>query len=186
MMGTRIRSVTAETLATEARALRDTGGRMQFAYAWSPNGEDIEVRYVAALPERKDFETWLLKSGNEVPSLAHIWPLLGWYEREMMDLSGIRFAGHPEPHPLVLREGAPSRGNGQDFLKYPPMDGGHHLPIIDAKDIQRLPFGPIRADVVEFGGIHILLCRRAHPPLSTEALLQASGHGDVLQRPLAE
>src|SRR3984885_7811106 len=111
MMGTRIRSVTAETLVTEALALRDTGGRMQFAYAWSPNGDDIEVRYVAALPERKDFETWLLRSGNEVPSLAHIWPLLGWYEREMMDLNGIRFAGHSEPHPLVLREGAPSRGN---------------------------------------------------------------------------
>ena len=44
MIGTRIRSVTAETLATEARALRETGGRMQFAYAWSPNGDDIEVR----------------------------------------------------------------------------------------------------------------------------------------------
>jgi len=163
MIGTRIRSVTAETLATEARALRETGGRMQFAYAWSPNGDDIEVRYVAALPERKDFETWLLRAGNEVPSLAHIWPLLGWYEREMMDLNGIRFAGHPEPHPLVLREGAPSRGNGQDFLNHPPMDGGHHLPIIDAKDIQRLPFGPIRADVVEsaeftffYVGEHIL------------------------------
>jgi Ni,Fe-hydrogenase III large subunit len=43
------------------------------------------------------------------------------------------------------------------------MDGGHHLPIIDAKDIQRLPFGPIRADVVEsaeftffYVGEHIL------------------------------
>lgn len=77
MIGTRIRSVTAETLATEARALRETGGRMQFAYAWSPNGDDIEVRYVAALPKRQDFETWLLRSGNEVPEsrphLAATW-----------------------------------------------------------------------------------------------------------------
>ena len=68
---------------------------------------DSEIRYVVALPERSDFEIWLLKSANEVPSLAHIWPLLGWYEREMMDLNGIRFASHPEPYPLVLREGAP-------------------------------------------------------------------------------
>jgi formate hydrogenlyase subunit 5 len=163
MMGTRIRSVTAGTLDTEARALRETGGRMQFAYAWSPNADDIEVRYVAALPERQDFETWLVRSGNQVPSLAHIWPLLGWYEREMMDLSGIRFARHPEPYPLVLRDGAPSPGNGRDFLEYPPINGKYHLPTIDAKDVQRLPFGPIRADVVEsaeftffYVGEHIL------------------------------
>ena len=129
MMGTRIKSVTAETLDGEARALREVGGRMQFAYAWSPNGDDIEVRYVAALPGRQDFEMWFLKSGNQVPSLAHIWPLLGWYEREMTDLSGIRFAGHPEPYPLVLRDGAPPPGNGHDFLEHPPMNGKHHLPI---------------------------------------------------------
>ena len=115
------------------------------------------------LPEQKDFEMWLLRSGNEFRVLPDIWPLLGWYEREMMDLNGIRFAGHPEPYPLVLRDGAPSRVNGQDFLKHPPIDGGHHLPIIDAKDVQRLPFGPIRADVVEsaeftffYVGEHIL------------------------------
>ncbi len=163
MMGARIRSTTAETLVGQARALREAGGRMQFAYAWSPNGDGLEVRYVAALPGRQGFEMWFLKSGNEIPSLAHVWPLLGWYEREMTDLNGINFAGHPEPHPLVLRDGAPSRGDGHDFLEHPPMNGKHHLPIVNAKDVQRLPFGPIRADVFEsaeftffYVGEHIL------------------------------
>lgn len=182
MMGARIRSTTAETLVGQARALREAGGRMQFAYAWSPNGDGLEVRYVAALPGRQGFEMWFLKSGNEIPSLAHVWPLLGWYEREMTDLNGINFAGHPEPHPLVLRDGAPSRGDGHDFLEHPPMNGKHHLPIVNAKDVQRLPFGPIRADVFEVSGIHFLLRRRAHPLLSAEAFFQASWHGDALRR----
>ena len=148
MMGARIRTVTAETLAREARALRESGGRMQFAYAWSPSGGEIEIRYAAALPGRQDFEIWRVELGNEVPSLTHIWPLLGWYEREIMDLSAIRFTGHPEPYPLVLRDGAP-RANGHDFLENPRTNDKHHLPIFEATDVQLLPFGPIRGDVFE-------------------------------------
>ena len=85
---------------------------MQFAYAWSPNGDDTEVRYAAALPGQQDFEMWVLQSTNAVPSLARIWPLLGWYEREITDLSGIRFTDHPEPYPLVLHDGASPPANG--------------------------------------------------------------------------
>ncbi len=44
MKGARIKLVTSETLESEARALHKSGGRMQFAYAWSPNGDDAEVR----------------------------------------------------------------------------------------------------------------------------------------------
>ena len=80
---------------------------------------------------------------RELPSLAETIPLIGWYEREMMDLQGLTFTGHPEPYPLVLREGGP-RINGNGFA-----NGRPHLPHVDAGDVQQLPFGPIRADVVE-------------------------------------
>ncbi len=149
MKGARIKAVATETLADEARALRKSGGRMQFAYAWSPSGGEAEVRYAAALPGRQDFDIWVLKSARSVPSLASIWPLLGWYEREMMDLNGIRFADHPEPYPLVLHDGAAPPANGEDHPGRPPAKGRRHLPIIDAGDVQQLPFGPIRADVFE-------------------------------------
>ena len=149
MKGARIKSVMAEMLTIEARKLRKSGGRMQFAYAWTPHGGDSEIRYATALPGQPEFEIWVLKSADIVPSLAQIWPLVSWYEREMADLNGIQFANHPEPYPLVLRDGASIRENGVDFLQHPPMNGGHHLPTIEAKDVQRLPFGPIRADVFE-------------------------------------
>ena len=93
---------------------------------------------------------WVLKSANRVPSLARIWPLLGWYEREMMDLSGVSFTDHPEPYPLVLaRRASPPSATATIILERPPTNGKPHLPSIDAKDVQQLPFGPIRADVVE-------------------------------------
>ena len=45
-----------------------------------------------------------------------IWPLLGWYEREIMDLYGIRFHDHPEPNRLVLPQHVPPplAPSGQD------------------------------------------------------------------------
>ncbi len=122
---------------------------MQFAYAWTGRGGDSESRYVVALPGPAGFEIWVLKSADVVPSLAPIWPLISWYEREMADLNGIQFANHPDLHPLVLRDGASVRENGAGFLQNPPTNGGQRLPTIEAKDVQRLPFGPIRADVFE-------------------------------------
>ncbi len=149
MNGTRMKTVTVETLASEAQALREAGGRMQFAYAWLPPGGDVEVRYVCAIPHQREFETWVLPSAREIPSLARIWPLLGWYEREMMDLNGIRFTGHPEPYPLVLRNGDSTQIDSRDFSEHPPANGEHHLPAIEAGEVQQLPFGPVRADVLE-------------------------------------
>ena len=77
MKGARIKSVTAEMLTTEARKLRDTGGRMQFAYAWTPHGGDSEIRYVAALPERTGFRDLAVEIGEQSsqsrPHLAAAW-----------------------------------------------------------------------------------------------------------------
>jgi formate hydrogenlyase subunit 5 len=147
--GAPLRPVTAETLAGDAQKLRDAGGRIRFAYAWSPSSDEVEVRYLVAPPNRRDFEMWTLRAAHNVPSLARIWPTLGWYEREMTDLNGVHFTNHPEPYPLVLRQGSSTQLNGHDIAGSLPSTGRLHLPAIDAKDVQQLPFGPIRADVLE-------------------------------------
>lgn len=148
MSGMRIKTLAPDDLNLAAEALREAGGRVQFAYAWSPGGSDIEIRYVCAVPEQQDFEVWTV-AGRKFPSLAPVLPLLGWYEREMMDLQGVEFSGHPEPYPLVLRDGDSTHINGRDLKSYPPTNGHAHLPAIEAPDVQQLPFGPIRADVLE-------------------------------------
>ena len=148
MNGMLLKEVSINDLKRSADELRDAGGRVQFAYAWSPAGVDSEVRYVCAIPRQQDFEVWTV-SGRELPSLASILPLLGWYEREMMDLQDIRFAGHPEPYPLVLRDSDSTQINGASLRSRLPTNGSPHLPAIETMDVQQLPFGPIRADVVE-------------------------------------
>lgn len=162
MTGMQIKAVAAGDLNQTATLLRDAGGRIQFAYAWFPGNGSTEVRYVSAIPKQDDFEVWAVP-GRELPSLAPVLPLLGWYEREMMDLQGIQFSGHPEPYPLVLRDGDSTQINGHGPKNQGPTNGHPHLPAIEATDVQQLPFGPVRADVVEsaeftffYVGEHIL------------------------------
>jgi Ni,Fe-hydrogenase III large subunit len=136
-------------LRESMEALRESGGRVQFAYAWSPQGQEPEVRYVCSIPQRYAFDVWVVSGVRMLPSLAPVFPLLGWYEREMMDLQGMTFTGHPEPYPLIMRGDDKTLLNGAGRNALLPTNGQPHLPDIDATDVQQLPFGPIRADVLE-------------------------------------
>ena len=73
-----------------------------------------------------------------VPSLASRWPSANWAEREIYDLFGVRFAGHPaltrimmpddwEGHPL--RKDYPLRGTGRRFVP-----GGRVGPVPPTRD----------------------------------------------------
>lgn len=62
---------------------------------------------------------------DEVPSLTAIWPGADWPEREVFDLMGIRFSGHPNLRRIVLpdnfrghplRKDFPVKGIGEDYL----------------------------------------------------------------------
>lgn len=149
MIGTRNIEVAPADLRTAAQALRNKSGRVQFAYAWTNPTGAPEARYVSAIPNQYEFEMWRVGGTRSLPSLTPILPLLGWYEREMMDLQDFTFEGHPEPYPLVLRPDNGTQINGNGLNGNGPTNGRPHLPDIDAADVQHLPFGPIRADVLE-------------------------------------
>ncbi|MBL7033763.1 MAG: NADH-quinone oxidoreductase subunit C [Candidatus Delongbacteria bacterium] len=40
--------------------------------------------------------------GEPVPTLALLWKTADWFERETAEMYGIKFAGHPDPRPLLL------------------------------------------------------------------------------------
>ncbi len=45
-----------------------------------------------------------LRPGQVIATLVEVWPTANWLEREVWDLYGIRFRGHPDPRRLLLYE----------------------------------------------------------------------------------
>jgi len=145
-------------IAEACRELTNQGARLQMAYAWFPEPEGPpEVLYLADVGPHEPFpllRCTLPVGAWQLDSLATQIPLLGWYEREMMDLCGITFAGHPEPRRLVLHEGAhpvlpplDPRYPKDQMMAYREMPWD--LPPVEGADVQMLPFGPVRGDVLE-------------------------------------
>jgi formate hydrogenlyase subunit 5 len=138
-------------LIPAVKPLLDSGGRMQMAWGWFPQTDVAEVCYLATRPGQSALELWRCPPDDgHLPSLTAMAPLLGWYEREITDLCGIQFDGHPEPYPLLF-EGltgpplSPLHTNvAADHMRAPSF-----RPEVVGEDVQQLPFGPVRADVME-------------------------------------
>ena len=57
----------------------------------------------------------------EVPTVSHIWRTADWHEREVFDLSGVRFVGHPNLRRILCPEdwaGHPLRKDYEMPLEY--------------------------------------------------------------------
>lgn len=157
MKAARHTSLNPEQLREAASRLRDRNGRMQMVYAWYPMPGRLELRYVVTEPDERPFGIWRCEpTGKSAPSLTDIWPLIGWHEREVADLFGIKFVGHPQPHRLVLHDGVefdlpPFDPNAPKDLSLKAERARQSIPEVEGAeaDVQLLPFGPVRADVLE-------------------------------------
>jgi formate hydrogenlyase subunit 5 len=153
----RIADVAPDELSGCTRALLNDHGRVPMAYAWYPAPDRIELRYLSSRARNAPFIFWRVKpEGTSVASQARLLPALGWYEREMADLFGLTFTGHPEPKRLVLHDGVnapvpPFAPGYPDQTRIALFPSDSAMPDIEGPDVQRLPWGPVRADVVESG-----------------------------------
>jgi NADH-quinone oxidoreductase subunit C len=55
----------------------------------------------------------------EVPSVVSLWATANWHEREIYDMMGIRFSGHPDLRRILMWEGYPYYPLRKDF----PLEG---------------------------------------------------------------
>ncbi len=66
--------------------------------------EMVWVLYSFARNERIRVKTQIAE-GESVPSSVPIWAAANWLEREVFDMFGIRFDGHPEMKRILLPDG---------------------------------------------------------------------------------
>jgi NADH-quinone oxidoreductase subunit C len=93
-------------------------------------------------------QTEVSEESSELPTVSHIWPTANWHEREIFDLMGIRFAGHPDLRRIIMWEGYPHHPLRKDFplagkptempdvafSKSAPLEGGPFVTSPGGKD----------------------------------------------------
>ena len=112
--------------------------RWTLAYHLRAIGNGIEVRLKIDLSEEK----------SELPSVLPIWRTANWHEREIYDMMGIRFSGHPDLRRILMWEGYPYHPLRKDFplagkptelpgvvfTKVTPMEGGPFVTLPTSGD----------------------------------------------------
>lgn len=76
---------------------------------------------------------------SELPTVTSVWRTADWHEREIYDLMGIRFRGHPDLRRILMWEGYPYFPLRKDF----PLAGkSTELPEVAFTQVAPLEGGP--------------------------------------------
>jgi NADH-quinone oxidoreductase subunit C len=89
----------------------------------------FELQYhLVSIPKKNKLRLRVKLSGDDpvVDSLVPVWPGANWLEREIFDLMGIRFAGHPDLRRILL----PDDWEGHPLRKDFPVEGYRDIPAI--------------------------------------------------------
>lgn len=142
-----------EKFAEVARFLRDDP-ELKFDYLsnltavhWPQKPRPFEVVYhLFSIPKRHRITLKLdLAEGEETPTACFVWPTANWHEREVFDLFGIRFAGHPDMTRILmtdewvghpLRKDYPLEGKPEDHVQYRQVTTADHVYTYDKAPIK--------------------------------------------------
>jgi NADH-quinone oxidoreductase subunit C len=87
----------------------------------------FEVNYhLVSIPKKLKLRLRTRLSGADptVDSMVPVWPGAGWLEREIFDLMGIRFNGHPDLRRILL----PADWEGHPLRRDYPTEGFRDIP----------------------------------------------------------
>jgi NADH-quinone oxidoreductase subunit C len=114
--------VDPEALVDCMRALRDAHGYRYYIVASATDrGETLEIVHGVRNLESGDeifVKTAVPADKAELDSVALVYSGAEWHEREVLDLFGVTFRGHPDPRRILL----PDEYEGSPLRKSFPMD----------------------------------------------------------------
>jgi NADH-quinone oxidoreductase subunit C len=125
--------VPRELLRTTAARCRDA---MQFnlltdatcldRHPFEPRFEVVYQLVAIARPEKLRLKVRLFGKDAVIDSLVPVWPGANWLEREIYDLFGIHFNGHPDLRRIVL----PDDWEGYPLRRDYPVEGYRDIPVM--------------------------------------------------------
>lgn len=106
-------------------------------------GEEPRFEMVYELATLDDSKHLRIKTkvaeDEEVPTACQIWKTANWHEREVYDMMGIKFAGHPQMERILMWEGYPYFPLRKDF----PLAGKEsEMPDVAFSGVAPLEGGP--------------------------------------------
>jgi NADH-quinone oxidoreductase subunit C len=131
-------------------ALMDLTGYDLLKYPATPPSDAIAVVYLLhSLRHRHKLTLKVLapRANCVVPTVSGVWPAALYFEREVYDLLGVRFAGHPSLRRIMTPDDWVGHPLRKDYV-YP--DDYHGVPHL--REGQRFEGGPPRASPAGAGG----------------------------------
>lgn len=112
---------------------------------WPERPERFDVIYVLYGVELRQRLRLKVRAadGEAVPSVAGIWPSASWLEREVYDLFGVPFSGHPDLRRILM----PDEWQGHPQRKDYPLEGPGELLLENPLDWLRLKRAADEADI---------------------------------------
>jgi NADH-quinone oxidoreductase subunit C len=98
----------------------------------------FEVNYhLVSIPRRDRLRLQVRLSSDDpaLDSLVTVWPGANWLEREIFDLMGIRFNGHPDLRRILM----PEDWEGYPLRKDYPVEGYRDIPSIATRYTRNRP-----------------------------------------------
>ena len=138
-------TVKRESIVDVCRALRDTPGLeyqqlMDIAGVDYPErAERFEINYhLLSLTQNRRIRVKIsTDEATPVPSIISLWPVVGWFEREVFDFYGVIFAGNPDLRRIFTDYGF----EGFPFRKDFPLTG--HVEMRYSEAEKRVVYEPV-------------------------------------------